>query len=137
MPHSLHDTSPTAMAASGMLFLGKRGATASHLADGTFYLLMFAHDRISALRLEPWLLRWDGADAEAFWAAHRTDLVPGTPLNVTTTRLRTFNTGHGLSPEVHAVVLSCALAPLRHIDHPQYTTARHLATSHTARHHSH
>lgn len=138
MPYNLHETSPTAMAASGMLFLGKRGATAGHLADGTFYLLMFAHDRISAHRLEPWLLRWDGPEAEAFWQAHRADLTPGTPLNIKATRLRTFVTaGHGQSPEVHAVVLACALAPLRHIDHHQYTPARHVATSHTARHHSH
>lgn len=123
------DTSPTAMAASGLLFLGKRGASVQHAADGTFFLLLFAHDRISAHRLEPWLLRWEGAEAKAFWAAHGHQLQPGTPLHITATRLRTFNTGQGLSPEVHAAVLSCALAPLHRVaDHP-FTPARHHQTA--------
>lgn len=139
MPHRqhdhLHDTSTTAMAASGMLFLGKRGAKPSRTASGDFFLLLFAHDRISAHRLEPWLLRWEGDEAEKFWSHHAPRLQPGQPLQVTATRLRTFNTGNGLSPEVHATVLACALAPLHRVPDHDYTPARNLGAG--ASHHHH
>jgi len=147
MPHHhhdhLHDTSPTAMAASGMLFLGKRGAKPNRTASGDFFLLLFAHDRISAHRLEPWLLRWEGKEAEAFWSKHAPHLQPGQPLQVTATRLRTFNTSNtsntanGLSPEVHATVLACALAPLhRATGRRRSPPASHLGAGGPPHHHA-
>jgi len=61
---------------------------------------------------EAWRLFWAGTEAQAWYEANRASLQPGQPLAVQATRIRAFNGPRG--PEIHARVLSLALAPRRY-----------------------
>lgn len=100
------------MRATGMLFLSKTRPTSQTATDGTFALQLYAVDRIATHQVEPWVVLWSGAEAQAFWAAHRGQLVPGTAINVQTVRMRSHVVGRAI-PEIHAVAECIELAPPR------------------------
>ena len=89
------------MHATGLLFLSRTKPQARRAADGTFGLLLYALDRIGPHQVESWVVLWHGEEAEAFWAEHRQHLVPGTPIEVTTDRIRAHQL-RGCVPEIHA-----------------------------------
>ena len=64
---------------------------------------------------EAWRVRWSGADAQAFWAAHQADLTAGTPLRVELQRLRAHPGPATFPPipELRAHVVSMQIAPKR------------------------
>lgn len=116
------------MRATGMLFLSKTRPSVQQAADGTFALQIYAVDRIGAHQVEPWVVLWAGAEAAAWWDAHRAQLVPGAAITVHTTRLRSHIVGRAM-PEIHAHAERIELAPPRGHEstpvnhHPQAVSA--------------
>lgn len=96
------------MRATGLLFLSKTRPSSQTATDGTFALQLYAVDRIGTHQVEPWVVLWSGARAEAFWAAHQGDLRPGCAIRVDALRMRA-HTQHRAVPEIHAVAASVEL----------------------------
>lgn len=94
------------------LFLARERPLATRTADGQFQLALLTMEPIQAGMKEAWRLYWLGDEARAWWAANSATLQPGQPLAVTLTRLRAIATTR--APEIHARVVSLALAPWRH-----------------------
>lgn len=94
------------------LFLGHERAQATGTSTGAFQLSLFTLEPIQPGMREAWRLFWLGDEARAWFAAHGATLKAGQPLAVTATRLRAIAGPRG--PEIHARVLSLALAPWRH-----------------------
>lgn len=76
------------------LFMSKKAPITSHEADGSFRLELALVDNLGK---NPWTgkdekesyeVRWSGPAAEAFWTAHRADLVSGAVLRAQLQRLR-------------------------------------------------
>ena len=96
-----------------MLFLSNTKPLAMTAADGTFSLTLLAFDRIDTHQVEPWLLTWSGLGAQLVWQTSKAELVPGKPLYVEATRLRTFTNGaKNGAPEIHATVTRFSFEPL-------------------------
>jgi hypothetical protein len=94
---------------TGTFFLGRKPARADS-DGGEFQLTLHVVDRQGPRAVEPYVLRWSGADAKRWWAEHGASLGAGTPLLLTLLNPRSFPGVH--SPETHATVQSCALAPV-------------------------
>lgn len=109
------------MKASGTLFLGRTRPGVQRATDGTFALQLHALDRIGTHQVEPWVVIWSGAEAQAFWQAHQHQLLPGAALRVEVLRMRSHVVGRAL-PEIHAVASDVQLLPGQRVN-PQHTPA--------------
>lgn len=100
------------MNADGVLYLSKTKPIASKTSSGEFQLSLFAVDRISHQPpiAEPYALVWTGPGAQTFWEKHRDALVPGQPLRVWISRMRS-HTAPRSGAEIHARVDAMGLAP--------------------------
>lgn len=96
------------MEATGLLFLSKTRPSQQRAADGTFAMQLYAVDRIGTHQVEPWVVLWSGAPAEAFWSAHHEQLRPGCALRVRAERMRAHTMGRAV-PEIHAVAAAVEL----------------------------
>lgn len=94
------------------MFKGRERAQAVQAADGAFALTMRVMDDVDSRSRESWLLTWAGEEARTWWATHGATLEAGQPLQVQATRIRAF--AHPRGAEIHAQVLSLALAPRRY-----------------------
>ncbi len=99
---------------TGTLYLSRTPAQASRAACGAFQLQMLLYDRLGVHHVEPWRVCWSGVDAQRFWEENESTMTPGTALVVSLeqARIHTLNCRPARS-EVHANVISCALAPER------------------------
>lgn len=79
---------------TGTLYMSKQRPTVDTERDGAFRLELVLVDNMGRNphtqreEKEAYRVRWTGADAQAFWAAHRNALPAGTPLHVELDRLR-------------------------------------------------
>lgn len=100
---------------TGVLFVGKDRAgqpsVSTHRNDaGQFVLKLRLLDNQGPHRLEPYVVRWTGPEAEAWWIEQAT-LPAGTALSLELANPRAFP---GMrSPEIHADVVRCRLLPPR------------------------
>lgn len=95
------------------LFQAREKPLVTRSSGGDFQLQLLTMDDLgSPLGREAWRLFWVGTDAQTWYEANRSSLQPGQPLAVHATRIRAFNGPRG--PEIHARVLSLALAPRRY-----------------------
>ena len=100
---------------SGLFFVGRaspaRPAAIAHREDdGTFALTLRVVDNQGPRALEPYLVRWRGHEAEAWWSAHG-PLKAGDALQLELVNPRAHA---GLRvPEIHAQVRTCRLLPPR------------------------
>jgi hypothetical protein len=94
---------------TGTFFVGRKPARTD--CDGDeFQLTLSLVDRQGPRAVEPYVVRWSGADAKQWWDEHGAHIGAGTPLTLTLINPRSFPGVH--SPETHATVKSCALAPI-------------------------
>lgn len=102
---------------TGVLFVGKdrtgQPSVSTHRNDaGQFVLKLRLLDNQGPHRLEPYVVRWTGPEAEAWWL-EQTTLSAGTALSLELVNPRAFP---GMrSPEIHADVVRCRLLPARHM----------------------
>lgn len=104
---------------TGTLFLSKtKPETTTH--EGQFALLLLLMDNLGKQGLEPYRVRWTGPEAEAFWHAHRADLVPGAVLQVELSNVRAVSGAtRPPMPELRARVESMKFCPKRSPDERQ------------------
>ncbi|MGJ7544607.1 hypothetical protein [Variovorax sp. LT1R16] len=106
---------------SGRFFVGRQAATPQVEQDGTFSLTLRVVDNQGLHANEPYLVRWRGAEAQAWWAANG-PLRPGAALQL---ELLNPRAQLGLRvPEIHAQVSSCRLLPPRAAPTQQHTAAQ-------------
>lgn len=100
------------MNAEGKLYVSRIKPIASMTSGGEFQLTIFAVDRISHQPpiAEPYTLVWAGPGAQTFWEQHCDALVPGQPLRVWISRMRS-HTAPRSGAEIHARVDAMGLAP--------------------------
>jgi len=103
----------------GRLFMGKQRPQCGYAANGVFGLTLLAVDRIGPHQTESYLLTWCGPEAQAFWAAHRMELVPGAALAVELGAVRVHTVGGkygGLVAQMVGTVNSMRLLPVTPTD---------------------
>ncbi|GAA4424610.1 hypothetical protein [Acidovorax lacteus] len=100
------------MQATGTLFLGRTRPRVDRDAAGTFRLGLLLIDNQGSGHSESYRAHWLGDEAEAFWAAHASQLTPGQPVQAELTRLR-VRTGstYPPMPELHARIVRLRLLP--------------------------
>lgn len=94
---------------TGTFYVTRQAVTAS-VEGGTFTITLHLVDRQGAHQVEPYVAQWRGEAARTWWQEHQQQVRPGTPLNLVLHNPRSFPGPR--SPETHATVHSCDLAPL-------------------------
>lgn len=100
---------------TGLFFVGKdrptQPAVSTHKDDtGTFVLKLRVVDNQGPRRVESYVVRWTGAEAQA-WHAEHGALPAGTPLALELVNPRSIP--GQFAPETHAQVQACRLMPTR------------------------
>ena len=95
---------------TGLFFVSRTPAIARPDPALGFVLTLHLIDNQGEHKKEPYVVRWTGEQARAFWTAHGA-LAAGTPLEVELRNPRSFMGGR--SPEIHAQVVRCELKPAR------------------------
>lgn len=99
---------------TGNLFLGHTKPVADRNDAGDFQLTLLLIDNLGHLGKEAYRVRWTGPEANAFWSAHRDDLVPGAIVYVELTHLRAHvGTTRPPLPELRARVARATYCPRR------------------------
>lgn len=93
---------------TGVFFLTRQAPVAAGAGDA-FTLTLHLLDRQAQHAVERYVVRWHGLDALAWWTDHATRIQPGAALHLVLHNPRSFPAGR--SPETHATVHSCAIAP--------------------------
>lgn len=98
---------------SGLFFVakdrpGRAAASAAPAADGSFAVTLRVVDNQGPRRVEPYVVRWAGAEASAWWDAHA-PLKAGDALALELLNPRAFPGFN--APEIHAEVSCCRLMP--------------------------
>lgn len=81
---------------TGTLFMSKQRPIVGAEPGGAFRLDLVLVDNMGRNphngrdEKEAYRVRWIGPEAQAFWAAHKADLTPGTPLHAELERLRVY-----------------------------------------------
>lgn len=95
---------------SGRFFVGRQAATTQVEQDGTFSLTLRVVDNQGLHANEPYLVRWRGPEAQAWWTENG-PLGAGAALQL---ELLNPRAQLGLRvPEIHAQVSACRLLPPR------------------------
>lgn len=95
---------------TGTFFMARKPARVGSADGGEFQLTLNLVDRQGQHATEPYVVRWTGTDAKHWWDEHGARIGAGTPLAMTLINPRSFPGMH--SPETHATVKTCALAPV-------------------------
>lgn len=115
------------MHATGTMFLSKTRPEAGQV-EGAFALTLLLFDRVGSRGVEAWRVRWTGPEAQAFWAAHQHDLVPGAALHVELEHPRShMGSTYPPMPELRANVIRAQVCPKR-----SPTVREQLSTDHGA-----
>ena len=112
--------------ATGLFFVGKgsaaRPATSTHKdPERGFILKMRVVDNQGQHAIEPWVVRWIGPEAEAWWRAHA-ELKAGDALSLELINPRAFPGVR--TTEIHAQVRACRLLPPRGANTQQQLAAQ-------------
>jgi len=100
----------------GLFFVGRDSGTqkaySTHVDDDKqFVLKLRVVDNQGTRRIEPYVVRWKGSEAQAWWNTHG-PLKAGDALSLELVNPRSFP---GLrAPEIHADIARCRLLPARH-----------------------
>lgn len=98
----------------GTMYLAKAKPIADKAADGTFQLTLALVDNQGENRKEGYRVRWEGPAAQAFWDAHRAELLPGAICRVELSHLRQhMGSAYPFAPELRARVVSLEICPKR------------------------
>ena len=102
------------MHATGTLYLGKARPVADTAPDGEFRLTLLLIDNLGGNEKESYRVRWTGPQAQAFWQARSSELVPGAIVRADLERLRA-TTGATYPPmaELRARVVQLEIVPKR------------------------
>lgn len=96
---------------TGVFFVARARPETGTDASGNFTLRLRVIDRQGPQRVEPYVLTWAGPAAALWFNEHGHQLQPGQPLSLELVNPRSHP---GMrSPETHATVARCALAPSR------------------------
>lgn len=95
----------------GTVYLSRQRPLASITSSGSFELQLAVYDRIHSRAVEPWRLIWAGPAAQAFWAAHQAQLLPGAALHVTCENARAHTIARSRLPitEIQAHIVQAQL----------------------------
>lgn len=92
----------------GRFFLAKRDAVTTDVtAQGDFRLTLRVFDRIGTHKVEPYVVKWAGSEAAAWWQENRA-IAPGAVLDLELVNPRAMP--GRISPEIHATVTRCTHA---------------------------
>lgn len=118
----------------GTMYLAKAKPVADKAADGTFQLTLALVDNMGDGRKEGYRVRWDGPAAQAFWDAHRAELLPGAICRVELSHLRQhMGSAYPYVPELRARVVSLEICPKRsQAKHGQLSNQEQSNTAATA-----
>lgn len=96
----------------GTFFLAKQHGARTDFKgpDGAFRVVLRVLDRQGTHKVEPYEVTWTGPAAAEWWQQHQ-GIGPGTPLRLILMNPRSL-LGRTGSPETHATVARCRLAPL-------------------------
>lgn len=116
---------------TGTFFMSKQRPIADADSAGVFHLDLVLVDNMGRNphngrdEKEAYRLRWIGPEAQDFWAAHKADLNPGTPLHAELERLRVHPGPQTFPPlpELRGYVVRLQLAPRRAASTPTTTEA--------------